>query len=141
MVVLSGQCSTCKGQERGTWAKHPLYSPGLDRFWTKRFRNVRASIAGRGIFVGVDKDDVLGLYLKQEGCCALTGMQMNWWTKGSAVRKADASPSVDRIDSNGDYILGNIQIVMTVVNVMKNNLPQQTFIQLCQQIASHNFSL
>jgi hypothetical protein len=93
--------------------------------------------------VDVDKDDLLGLYLKQEGCCALTGMKMNWHTKGTQGRnkKANAAPSVDRIDSNGDYVMGNIQIVMSIVNIMKNDLPQDTFIELCHRISAQNLSL
>ena len=86
-IVLNGVCATCKEQQRGKWVKHPLYTPGLDRYWKKYLQRMKGGATSRGYLVTVDKDDLLGMYLQQEGRCALTGIEMNWW-KLSVCRPA-----------------------------------------------------
>lgn len=100
---------------------------------------IAATARSRGILVAVDKDDLLGLYLSQGGRCALTGMEMDWRAKGGAGRgkRALTAPSVDRIDSHGNYTLDNIQLVMNAVNVMKNDMTTDQFVMLCEQVAAH----
>ena len=53
--------------------------------------------------------------------------------------RADLSPSVDRIDSRGNYVIGNIHVVAQVVNVMKNDIPVDRFVALCQAVASYEY--
>lgn len=139
-TICHPHCRTCRAQERGRWVRHELYSPKLDRYWQKATNSLRGSAKKRGILFGIDKDDALGLYLECRGICALTGLQTNWSAKGSRGRNGRnyKAPSLDRIDSNGNYVLGNLQIVMQVVNIMKNDLPDDVFIDLCRQIAEHN---
>lgn len=139
-LVLHPRCFKCRDQERGAWIKHPLYSPELDSFWKKTIASVNHGAKARGLLVGIDKDDILGLYLEQNGYCAITGLLMDWRTKGRIGRngKNYKAPSVDRINSEGNYVLGNIQIVMFAVNIMKNDLPMDMFIAMCRRIADHN---
>lgn len=119
-----------------------MYSPALDRYWDKVLRRMRSGAQSRGLVVAISKDDVLGLYLRQEGRCALTGLKMDWKAKGGTGRnrRAMGQPSVDRIDSNGNYTLDNIQIVLAAVNMMKNDLSNDHFVALCEQVASHRLS-
>ncbi len=51
--------------------------------------------------------------------------------------KSKFRPSIDRIDSMKDYTSDNVQFVCSVVNVMKNKLPEADFIQFCTLIARH----
>ena len=74
------------------------------------------------------------------GYCAISNLPIELPTK----RRKDGSfeinyntPSLDRIDSNLPYIEGNVQWVNKYINIMKNGLPQEEFIYLCQQVA-HN---
>lgn len=103
---------------------------------------INASARARGLVVAVDKDDLLGLYLKQGGRCALTGLDMDWRAKGGSGRgqRALTAPSVDRISSHGNYTLDNIQIVMNAVNVMKNDLSADQFLALCEQVVAHRLA-
>jgi hypothetical protein len=45
-----------------------------------------------------------------------------------------SAPSIDRIDSSGHYTPENVQIVMAAVNVMKGELSDAVFLELCRQI-------
>lgn len=142
LIVLNGVCLTCRAQQRGKWANHPLYSPGLDRHFTVYLRTLRNGAIARGLFFGLDKDDLLGLYIGQEGRCNLTGIRMSWESRGKRGKgnRALAAPSVDRIDSGKDYTLDNVQMVLQVVNSMKSDMPQSTFIEVCQSVVNHTFS-
>jgi hypothetical protein len=139
-LLLSPICNGCRKQMRGRWIKHPLYSPGLDAFFADRIDKARLGAKQRGIFFGIEKDDALGCYLTQDGKCALSGMPMDWKSVGTVGRGNVAwnAPSIDRIDSDKDYMPDNIQITSALVNRTKGELSSEVFIELCRSIAVHN---
>lgn len=139
VVALHPFCWKCREQLKGEWASHPLYTPALDRFWDGRFQQLRAGARSREIFVGIEKDDVLGLFLKQEGKCALSGVPLDYRSRGGGPlrKRAIYAPSVDRIDSSGNYVLNNIQIVAEIVNIMKSTLSSSEFLKWCSLIVGH----
>lgn len=120
-----------------------MYNIDLDRYWTKTLTRLSAGAWQRQILVGIDEDDIWSLWIAQNGCCAISGLELNWKAKGARgwSNKAHLAPSVDRIDSRGNYVLGNVQITAMVVNLMKGDLPQQSFIDMCSVIAGRNLSL
>jgi len=59
------------------------------------------------------------LWNKQEGLCALTKIPMTY-IKGSG--QIPTNVSMDRIDSNKPYEIGNVQLVCAQVNFMKHQL-------------------
>lgn len=59
---------------------------------------------------------ILDICKKQEYKCAITKFLMPFSIKNPY------SASIDRIDSANGYIIGNIQIVCTFINLAKNNL-------------------
>lgn len=133
-------CHVCRGQLKGRWTGHPLYTPKIDRFWKDKFSSVRSQALNRSIFLGIDYEDLLGRYLEQDGRCALSGLEMKPFDDiGSDVKSGRnlARPSVDRIDSRKHYTPDNIQIIMASVNIMKGELPQDVFIEFCQQISNY----
>lgn len=67
LTILHPHCHTCRKQERGKWSKHPDYTPELDRFWTKKYSAIASGAKNRGLLCMVDKDDLLGTYLRQDG--------------------------------------------------------------------------
>ena len=72
------------------------------------------------------------LWNKQNHKCALTGVDLihKWGYL--------ASISIDRIDSNQGYIIGNVQLICKGINMMKNDHIQQEtidFIKLINQKA------
>lgn len=140
ITLLHPHCFTCRKQAKGKWTEHSEYSPKLDRYWSKRLSLLRSGAYARNILVSVDKDDLLGKYLEQGGCCAITGLKMNPFggDKKDKVGRSFAAPSVDRIDSDKHYTLDNIQIVLHAVNNMKGELPMEVFLEMCALIANKN---
>ncbi len=72
------------------------------------------------------------LFLKQDRKCALSQWPINF--------PKDRNPhggtaSLDRIDSNKDYTLDNVQWVHKDINRLKNAFEQEYFIQMCKAVA------
>lgn len=71
-------------------------------------------------------DDLVNINEIQNGKCALTGVLFD----------NDNPPSLDRIDSDLGYVLGNIQLILIQVNRMKSNFTQKEFIDMCYKIVA-----
>lgn len=77
---------------------------------------------------------IKSLYDNQQGRCALTGMPMTW---GRFKGHVQTHISLDRISSYAGYAPENVQLVCHIVNIMKNNLGQLEFIELCHKITTY----
>jgi hypothetical protein len=64
---------------------------------------------------------------RQNGLCALTGLPLGW--QGDCEDPAMLA-SLVRIDSNGHYSEGNLQVVCRFVNMWKCNSPDGEFRRL-----------
>jgi hypothetical protein len=73
-------------------------------------------------------------YLKQDKKCALSKTNIGFRDDGGQRRQ---TASLDRIDSSKGYEIGNIQWVHKDINLMKGNLPEDTFISWCKLIAQN----
>ena len=86
--------------------------------------------------VEVDDDWIWELYLSQNRKCALSGRDISFSKCGE---KANAS--LDRIDSNLDYIKDNLQLTHIDVNLSKRIYSNDYFIQMCREITDYQNSL
>lgn len=73
------------------------------------------------------------LFVKQDGKCALTGIKLKF--SENAKNHSERTASLDRIDSNGIYSVGNVQWVHKDVNFMKQNFLQDYYIEICKMVA------
>ncbi len=74
-------------------------------------------------------------FLKQDRKCALSGEILSFNKK--ADQFVNRTVSLDRIDSSKGYIKGNIQWVHKDVNMMKQSLTEEKFIEWCQKISKY----
>ena len=102
------------------------------------FNKVKLSAAIRDIPFNVSLQYVGDLFEKQKGYCALTGQKL---TLKKTLKDTTATASLDRKDSSKGYIQGNLQWVHKDVNRMKNNLKEETFVDLCKKVALHQIKL
>lgn len=82
---------------------------------------------GRAVHITID--DLMALLEEQGGRCAITGIEL---THGG---EDYSDASIDRIDPNGDYELGNIRLVCVVVNLMRGRMSDKEFGEWCVHIA------
>lgn len=92
----------------------------------------------RGLELGVTKEYLWELFLKQEKKCALTGEPLKFHSRWDAH---DGTASLDRIDSDKGYVVGNVQWVHQDVNYMKQDFSTKYFLSLCEKICKHNASV
>jgi hypothetical protein len=70
------------------------------------------------------------LFVQQSRRCRLSGLPI-----GFGTRIGETTASLDRIDSSKPYEPGNVQWLHKRLNVMKREIPQQEFIELCHLVA------
>jgi len=91
----------------------------------------------------ISREEAWELFLRQNRKCALSGVDI-CFAKFSGARRLPSrgrnfsTASLDRIDNAKGYIQGNIQWLHKDVNKMKNTHTQDSFMRICQQVASHN---
>jgi len=79
-------------------------------------------------------DEYLQLLLeKQDFKCALSGYPIEFSHK--SIRH---TASLDRIDNNKGYVIGNVQWVHKNINIMKHIFSNNEFIQLCKVVYDYN---
>ncbi len=125
--VLSGRsvgCRSCTGK-RHTGNQNPNWrGQGSipSSFFTSLLNNARI----RDIPVSITIVDVDWLWSQSGKSCALSGVPI----------EIAETASLDRIDSNGTYDKNNIQWVHKDIQLMKNCLPQERFVELCSLVAT-----
>jgi hypothetical protein len=118
----------------------------FDSFIKKIFRDLikNAKKRSKQMEVHITINDIVTLYKKQKGLCALTGIKM---THNGYIYNSDQyiinnwNISIDRINSNKDYTKDNIQLVCAIVNRMKVDLSDDNFVKLCGLINNYRYNL
>lgn len=96
----------------------------------------RVNAGYREILFDITVDDMMKLAEKQNFKCAMTGEDLIFVMNQKDRSKSNAS--LDRIDSNKGYIIGNIQWVTKNVNLMKRELSVNDFLDICKKICNYN---
>jgi hypothetical protein len=92
------------------------------------FRDAKRHAVYHKRVFNIEIDDLIRLMEVQNGKCALSGVEFT----------NDIPPSLDRIDSTKGYIASNIQLIQIKINLMKSNLEQEEFINLCKLVTKRN---
>lgn len=79
------------------------------------------------------------IFKVQNGKCALTGIPLvfskSYNRDLKRTERNETTASLDRIDSSRGYVKGNVQWLHKDVNLMKRDLSQTKFIELCKAVA------
>lgn len=129
----SGFYSMCKNCKRERRYKFTKYS--LESVLNRRYSSIKCRAKSKEWKIDFEKEYLLELWNKQNGLCALSGLQMTFSKTGVCD---PMNVSVDRIDSNKHYTKDNVQLVCYVLNVMKTNLPMKEFLKICKSVIKYN---
>lgn len=77
------------------------------------------------------------LLVKQNYVCALSGLPIEIATSGAKHRRGETTASLDRVDSSLGYTANNVQWLHKDINLMKLDLPQSRFVELCRKVAGY----
>ena len=98
-------------------------------FWAR----VKSNAKARNLLLSISPEEAWKIFLQQDRKCALSGVELqfghSWF---------DTTASLDRIDSSGNYTPFNVCWVHKTINIMKNVLPIELFIEWCQKVAGHS---
>lgn len=103
-------------------------------FWN----SIRASAKRRNIPFELTIQQGWDLFIQQGKRCSLSGLPLKFAESHKDQVTGGTTASLDRIDSKKGYTLDNVQWVHKYVNIMKSNLQQCEFINICKLITERN---
>lgn len=109
------------------------YEEIFTHFWTPY--KIRAK--AKGLPFTMTMEYIWEMFLAQNKCCALSGVPIHF---GPVRSHRDTTVSIDRIDNSKGYEIGNVQLVHKVINVMKNVLSDNEFIEWCRKVTNNDES-
>lgn len=96
------------------------------KFWS----NLQREATSRNKDFTINIEYLQTLWEQQNGICAISGLKIEFGKNRTA--------SLDRKDSKHGYVIGNVQWIHSMVNLMKYNYPQDKFIAMCKTISDNN---
>ena len=139
--LISGRCKSCKSCASKRTAKSfppPINSKGTKFISMTHFSSIKHGALRRGINFDLDIQYVSNLFESQDGKCALTNMPITLEPKikGCNVDWSIITASLDRINNDEGYIVGNVWWVHKEANRLKNNYPMSELLNWCKLILS-----
>lgn len=116
--------------------KFPKKWKGYEGISKSYYSSIKRNARIRNLEFSVSIEYLWELFLKQNRKCALSGIELYPPEKFTDTKSYNAS--IDRIDSKKGYIEGNLQWVLKEINVMKMNMSDEKFIDLCNKISDFN---
>lgn len=127
-MLINNKTNNCGCKPRGNWKGIGLISKTI-------LNRIKRNAKVRRITFKISIKYLWELYLKQNGKCALTGLDIPFGKFTTDQNDA----SLDRIDSNKGYVKGNLQWIHKDLQKMKMDLSQDKFIELCKLVSLNNF--
>lgn len=97
----------------------------------KMWEEIKTDAKARRICFAITKDEAWRIFLAQDGCCAITGVLLDFDSQGYR-----GTASLDRINSFAAYSPHNVQWIFAPINVMKRNHNPKYFKQLCELVVN-----
>ena len=132
---LTTRCRLCIKIQRNKWISE------LGNYIACLYLHLKYKAKERNIDVKITDEDILDLYEKQGRRCALTGITLTHVRDDPDHKVGDRyfyNISVDRVNSNGIYEKGNIQLICSMLNQIKWDIPNDLLIKACKQLVRHN---
>lgn len=99
--------------------------------------SLKSGAKKRNLHFNITCEDIWNQYEKQNKKCYYTNLSVNFICAFSGNCK-EQSASVDRIDSSKGYTKDNIVIVYKAVNLIKQDIDEEKFINYCYLISEKN---
>lgn len=131
------KCSKLRTGNRTTGKNNKKWS-GYEGISGSLWNRIKKTAMARQKQFDVSIEYAWGVYIKQNGKCALTGMELYLAKTIKELKCQKNTASLDRIDSTKAYIEGNIQWVHKDINCMKWDYDQKYFIKMCKLVANNN---
>lgn len=127
--ILKNMCAQCKIDE---FNDDPLLN-----FASRIVKQSRSRAERNNVLFSITEFDVVTLFKKQGGKCAISGipLTLNYNPRGLTKFQRMYNLSIDQKVPGRGYTHQNSQLVCFQINVMKLDLAQDTFIELCSKVS------
>ena len=132
-------CKTCQNYRQSiTYSK---FEPFINRL----LKDARKRSKKKNFTFNLTKEQIIELYNKQNGLCALTSIKMthnaiNDRQENDSHILNPYNISIDRIDSSLGYIINNVQLVCALVNNIKFTMKSGELLRFCYKIYINNLT-
>ena len=117
-------CAVCRMQQQ-TNRISKSYVSYLRNLHSQSKSGNTKGVRYRGLEWCITPEDVVGMWERQDGKCALSGVYLTHHKDGSGAK--DYNASIDRISGDKGYTVQNTQLVCYRVNLMKHTLSEDLF--------------
>lgn len=108
---------------------------GVGKIGISFFNELKRTAKRRNLDFNITIDYLWKIFKNQNGKCSLTNQPLKF---GRIRRHNETTASLDRIDNNLGYIVGNVRWVLKDINMIRKNYDTEYFIELCNLVAKHN---
>lgn len=124
-------CYDCRsvGTGQRSWKGYGEIS---GQFWGKTIKSAHI----RDIKFDITIQQGWDLFIKQNRKCALSGVNLIFTR--SKIDRSNTTASLDRINSSIHYTIENVQWVHKTINIVKQSLSNEDFINWCKMVANYN---
>ena len=101
----------------------------------------RARYRENAQIITIDLDYLVTLGQMQNWKCALTGWNLEFVRGGTYWGGKWCNPmscTIDRINNEKGYVVGNVQLVTWFANKTKGHLNDREFVKMCKSVAKHH---
>jgi len=145
------QCRTCVSSRRSKYFKDVYYADPVNR-QKKRVsdqayeKSTPRAALRRALNLARKRDaelrpaantmtteDVMALWERQGGRCALSGIPMRWGRENSKLGPSPTSVSLDRIDQSRGYEAGNVRLVCFRINIFRGDMNDDEMFEMLEK--------
>jgi len=124
-------CVTEESKFNSSWYTERFSKEELDLFSCLKSLCTKAKLRKHKFDPEVTWKYLFELWDSQNGRCAYSGLPL------SIETNHPHKVSLDRIDSTRGYLVGNLQLVSTTINRMKQEFNEELFVEMCVLVANN----
>lgn len=121
-------CKKRLGNSNGCWR-------GVGDISKSVFCYIQQDAKKRNILFDITIEQLARLFIEQDRKCALSGVELCF--SNQPRQRKQTTASLDRIDSSKPYTIDNVWWVHKDVNLAKQKLSVEDFINLCRNVANY----
>lgn len=139
-IIYDSQCKHCKKIYNSELTK--VYRDNPEQFIRSRFAAYKCRAKEINVPFNLTPEFLNELWIKQKGICYYTHNVIDFnFISESQKHPHLLTPSLDRLNPIAGYVIGNVVWCSYKVNRMKNDIPYEEFISLCNIITEKEKTL